>query len=70
MELRTTSMDMWQDTSGRMKVILFDKNLMRRLNKILLCYAEDTVFQDGDEAIFKFSIEMLDQVKVALKIKS
>lgn len=70
MELRTALLDMYEYKPGVIRVAVFDKNLMRRLNKVLGCYPEDTIFQIGDEALFTFKKDQLEQVKLALKIKS
>lgn len=67
-ELITKNFELFQMASGDYKAFVYDRNICRRLNKLLKEYPDYT-FQEGEEAVFHFSPGMLTQVKIALKIK-
>lgn len=68
MELRTQKIDIFPyNEAGDLKAHIFDFKLCRRLNKLLRQY--DGTFQDGDEAIFRFKVSQVPEVKKALGIR-
>jgi hypothetical protein len=69
MELKTKAYDLYEYGSGYYRVVVFDKNLARRVNNLLGEY-EDYKFQDGDEPVFKFSENQLANVLKALKVSN
>lgn len=66
--LRTQKFDLFW-TGSRYKAHVFDKNLARNMNKLIKSYPEQTIFQVDEEAIFTFPESMLDNVKIALRIR-
>ena len=68
-ELHTENFHLYKLENGMWHLQVYNRNLLRRVNRHLKRYPDDYIFQDGDEGVFTFEEKDLFMVKLALKVR-